>query len=190
MNWTALNSQLASDRAAVINDLNLVWGDSIPELEAAVNDASSELEFEFQQKLQEKLDHLTDKLEKEKKSAWLGRNEIMEKLIVWSHIEVGDTVKAKAQGESLWYDATILQVNDGPLYTIRWHGFDDDDPVCSSADDNLTGDDGSSQCETDVHPSRIRKIQSKRHQLLRERWHSTKRLTAPLAAFREASVND
>ncbi|MEL6352625.1 MAG: NF038122 family metalloprotease [Cyanobacteria bacterium J06627_28] len=65
ISWSALTAQLSSDRQSVMKELLATWGDDIPELEAAVNDASSELEIKFQQKLQEKLDDLIDKFEKE-----------------------------------------------------------------------------------------------------------------------------
>ncbi|MEO1394337.1 MAG: NF038122 family metalloprotease [Cyanobacteria bacterium J06634_5] len=65
VNWTALLTELSDDRQIVIDELLTAQGNEIPELEAAINDASSELEFEFQQTLKDKLAKLTDKFEKE-----------------------------------------------------------------------------------------------------------------------------
>ena len=65
VDWLSMTERLARDRQVVIDDLKAVWGDDIPKLEAAINDASFQLEFDFQQKLKEKLQDLTDKLEKE-----------------------------------------------------------------------------------------------------------------------------
>lgn len=119
-------------------------------------------------------------VDEEKRSAWLDRNDILEKLLTWSHIEVGDTVKAKAQGECLWFHATVTHVHDGPLYAIRWLDVDDDPQPSSSEGCN------DSVCDetATIPPDRIRKIESKRHRHLKERWQSTRRLTSPLVALR------
>ena len=65
IDWEDLTTQLASDRQSLINQLSSEWSDDIPAFKAALSEASSMLEMEFQQKLQKEFDDLAKTLEKE-----------------------------------------------------------------------------------------------------------------------------
>ncbi|MEL7495669.1 MAG: hypothetical protein AAGJ95_17130, partial [Cyanobacteria bacterium J06554_11] len=66
LDWDDFTGELQRDRQSVVNSIVARWEDDIPELEAALSEASSDIELKFQEKLQEKFDKLTDKLEDEK----------------------------------------------------------------------------------------------------------------------------
>ncbi|MEL6606085.1 MAG: NF038122 family metalloprotease [Cyanobacteria bacterium J06614_10] len=66
LDWDRFTSDLQRDRQYVVDGLVAWWGNDIPELDAALSEASSELDLKFQEKLQEKFDKLTEKLEDKK----------------------------------------------------------------------------------------------------------------------------
>lgn len=63
LDWTQLTQDLASDRQVVKDDISKAWGNDIPALDAALSEASFELENEFRQQLQDEFNELTEKLE-------------------------------------------------------------------------------------------------------------------------------
>lgn len=65
IDWQAFTDELASDRQVVVDELLTEWGDEIPQLEAALSEASSDAELKFRQKLQKEFDALSKKLDKE-----------------------------------------------------------------------------------------------------------------------------
>ena len=66
LDWQQITGEIAQDRAALTSSLVQEWGDEIPALEAALNDAAVEADLKFQQKLKEKFDDLVKKAEEGK----------------------------------------------------------------------------------------------------------------------------
>ena len=65
LDWDDLTQNLARDRDAAKSQIFVEWSSDIPEIEAALGEASVELEGKFRLKLQEKFDNLVEKVESE-----------------------------------------------------------------------------------------------------------------------------
>ena len=61
----AVTGEIARDRSALTDRLVQEWGNDLPALEAALNDAAVEADLEFQQKFTKELDDLIEKMEKD-----------------------------------------------------------------------------------------------------------------------------
>ena len=68
LDWDGLVQSLARDRDRTTSQIFRTWGKDIPEIEAALSEASIDVEGKFQTELQEEFDSLMEKLEGETQS--------------------------------------------------------------------------------------------------------------------------
>lgn len=66
LDWQQLTGSLAQQRTAVVDSLVQQWGERIPGLEAAIADASAELDVEFQEKFRKEFNDLLKKADEGK----------------------------------------------------------------------------------------------------------------------------
>jgi hypothetical protein len=91
------------------------------------------------------------------------------KVLPWSHLEIGDRVEARPSDGFMWFSGHVINFHPATqVYDVQ---FDDED-------------DAAGEIETNVPEARIRKLQSNRTIVAKERWKKAKTAVVAARAFR------